>query len=173
LNVWVYAGVHWYLRNLYVPHRESEENVVRFTRTEVKDFEAALNQGVANIVGVSDDSALVASAKKAIQDEFQPCSRANSTTQSRDCKPQVSAVRSHPFPLDVTHPNATKGVVVETLSELLQIPPAEFAKIGDMSNDVLIFRKSGYSIAMGQANDDVKNRPPSLQPEWMTKDSRK
>ena len=42
------------------------------------------------------------------------------------------------------------------LSQLLQIPAAEFATIGDMPNDVLMFKKSGYSIAMGQANDEVK-----------------
>jgi Cof subfamily protein (haloacid dehalogenase superfamily) len=139
LDIWVYA-VNWYLRNLNAPHRETEEKIVQFAPTEVKDFEAALNQGVAKIVAVSDDLALVARAEKAIQDEFQNC----------------SAARSHPFQLDVTHPNADKGVVVEILSELLQIPIAEFATIGDMPNDILMFRKSGYSIAMGQASGDVK-----------------
>jgi Cof subfamily protein (haloacid dehalogenase superfamily) len=156
LDVWVYAGVDWYLRNLNAPHRETEENIVRFAPTEVKDFEAALNQGVAKIVGVSDDLALVARAEKAIQDEFYSCSQARLMDPSRDPEPHVSAARSHPFQLDVTHPNANKGVVVEILSELLRIPAAEFATIGDMPNDILMFKKSGYSIAMGQANDDVK-----------------
>jgi Cof subfamily protein (haloacid dehalogenase superfamily) len=140
LDVWVYAGVDWYLRSLNAPHRETEEKIVQFAPTEVKDFEAALNQGVAKIVAVSDDLALVARAEKAIQDGFQNC----------------SAARSHPFQLDVTHPNANKGVVVEILSELLKIPAGGFATIGDMPNDVLMFRKSGYSIAMGQASGEVK-----------------
>lgn len=51
------------------------------------------------------------------------------------------------------------------LSELLQIPAAEFATIGDMPNDVLMFRKSGYSIAMGQANDDVKKSATAVTAE--------
>jgi Cof subfamily protein (haloacid dehalogenase superfamily) len=156
LDVWVYAGVNWYLRDLNAPHRETEENIVRFAPTEVKDFEAALNQGVAKVVGVSDDLALVATAEKAILGEFQNCSYARSMDQSRDCEPHISVARSHSFQLDVTHPNANKGAVVEMLSELLQIPAAEFVTIGDMPNDVLMFRKSGYSIAMGQANDEVK-----------------
>jgi hydroxymethylpyrimidine pyrophosphatase-like HAD family hydrolase len=46
--------------------------------------------------------------------------------------------------------------VVEMLAELLKIPPAEFATIGDMPNDVLMFKKSGYSIAMGQASAEVQ-----------------
>jgi len=156
LEVWVYAGVDWYLRNINAPHREKEEHTVQFPPTEVKDFEAALKQGVAKVVGVSDDLALVVKVEKAIQDEFENCAFAESKTQSRDCEPRVSAARSQPYYLDITHPNANKGAVVEMLSQLLQIPAEEFATIGDMPNDVLMFEKSGYSIAMGQANDEVK-----------------
>ena len=43
------------------------------------------------------------------------------------------------------------------LSELLKIPSAEIVTIGDMPNDVLMFKKSRYSIAMGQASEEVKN----------------
>ena len=162
LDVWVYAGVDWYLRNINAPHREKEEHTVQFPPTEVKDFEAALNQGVAKVVGVSDDLALVVKVEKAIQDEFENCAFAESKTQSRDCEPHVSAARSQPYYLDITHPNANKGAVVEMLSQLLQIPPEEFATIGDMPNDVLMFEKSGYSIAMGQANDEVKKSATSV-----------
>jgi hydroxymethylpyrimidine pyrophosphatase-like HAD family hydrolase len=56
----------------------------------------------------------------------------------------------------VTHPKANKGTVVETLSNLLNISPAQIATMGDMPNDVLMFRKSGFSIAMGNASDEVK-----------------
>jgi hydroxymethylpyrimidine pyrophosphatase-like HAD family hydrolase len=56
----------------------------------------------------------------------------------------------------VTHPLANKGTVVETLSKLLNIPSAQIATMGDMPNDVLMFRKSGFSIAMGNASDEVK-----------------
>ena len=43
-----------------------------------------------------------------------------------------------------------------TLSKLLNIPPAQIATIGDMPNDVLMFRKSGFSIAMGNSSHEVK-----------------
>jgi Cof subfamily protein (haloacid dehalogenase superfamily) len=162
LDVWVYAGVDWYLRNINAPHREKEERTVQFAPIEVRDFEAALKQGVAKVVGVSDDLPLVVKSEKAIQDEFEHGVFARSTTQSRDCEPHVSAARSQPYYLDVTHPKANKGAVVEMLSELLKIPAEEFATIGDMPNDVLMFEKSGYSIAMGQANDDVKKSATSV-----------
>ena len=53
-------------------------------------------------------------------------------------------------------PKANKGSVVEMLSEFLKIPSAEIVTIGDMPNDVFMFKKSGYSIAMGQASEEVK-----------------
>jgi hydroxymethylpyrimidine pyrophosphatase-like HAD family hydrolase len=69
---------------------------------------------------------------------------------------RASAARSQPYYLDVTHPRATKGEVVRTLSRILGIPPAQIATLGDMPNDVLMFRESGFSIAMGNASDEVK-----------------
>jgi Cof subfamily protein (haloacid dehalogenase superfamily) len=156
LDVWVYAGVNWYLLNLNTPHREKEERTVQFPPTVVKNFDEALRQGVAKVVGVSDDYDLVAKAEKVIADEFEHGVHAKCTTTSRDCEPSVSAARSQPYYLDITHPKANKGSVVEMLSDLLKIPPAEFATIGDMPNDVLMFKKSGYSIAMGQASEEVK-----------------
>jgi hydroxymethylpyrimidine pyrophosphatase-like HAD family hydrolase len=72
------------------------------------------------------------------------------------CGATVSAARSQPYYLDVTHPKANKGEVVLILSELLKIPPKEIATVGDMPNDVLMFVKSGVSIAMGNASPEVQ-----------------
>jgi Cof subfamily protein (haloacid dehalogenase superfamily) len=156
LVVWVYAGVDWYIQDLNSPHREKEERTVQFPPKVVKNFDEALRQGVAKVVGVSDDYGLVAKAEKGIADEFEHGVHARCTTTSRDCEPSVSAARSQPYYLDITHPKANKGSVVEMLADLLKIPPADFATIGDMPNDVLMFRKSGYSIAMGQASEEVQ-----------------
>ena len=156
LVVWVYAGVDWYIQDLNSPHREKEERTVQFPPKVVKNFDEALRQGVAKVVGVSDDYGLVAKAEKGIADEFEHGVHARCTTTSRDCEPSVSAARSQPYYLDITHPKANKGSVVEMLADLLKIPPADFATIGDMPNDVLMFKKSGYSIAMGQASEEVQ-----------------
>ena len=93
------------------------------------------------IVGVSDDQELVARCEKDAQDALGA---------------KASAARSQPYYLDVTHPDANKGTVVTTLSKLLSVPTSEIATIGDMPNDILMFRKSGLSVAMGNANTDVQ-----------------
>ena len=98
---------------------------------------------VAKIVGVSDDYEAVARCEADVQHE---------------CGNHVSAARSQPYYLDVTHPDANKGHVVEVLSQALSIPPEQIATIGDMPNDVLMFKKSGLSIAMGNASPEVQRQ---------------
>jgi Transposase DDE domain group 1/haloacid dehalogenase-like hydrolase len=113
LDVWVYDDAEWYLRNFDAPHREKEEQAVQFAPKVVSNFTEALQQGVAKVVGVSDKYDLVAEAEKVIQAEFEHGIHARSTTASWDCEPSVSATRSSAYYLDVTHPKANKGAVVE------------------------------------------------------------
>src|SRR5690348_7229706 len=69
---------------------------------------------------------------------------------------QVSAARSQPYYLDVTHPNANKGAVVTWMSSAMRIPAAQIATMGDQPNDVLMFAKCGLSIAVANASPEVQ-----------------
>ncbi len=140
MDVWVYSGNDWLIHNVEAPHVAREQRTVQFPPTVVQDFGAALDSAV-KIVGVSDDLALVARCEAEAQKELGT---------------GASAARSQPYYLDVTHPDANKGTVVTTLSKFLGVPVAEIATIGDMPNDVLMFRKSGLSIAMGNASPEVQ-----------------
>src|SRR5262249_34876327 len=68
----------------------------------------------------------------------------------------ASAARSQSYYLDVTHPDANKGMVVRTEARLLGIPLEQVAAIGDMPNDVLMFGVAGLGIAMGDASSEVQ-----------------
>ena len=68
---------------------------------------------------------------------------------------RASVSRSQSYYLDITHPQANKGEVVAELARACGIAPDRIATIGDMQNDVLMFRESGFSIAMGNASDAV------------------
>ena len=46
--------------------------------------------------------------------------------------------------------------MVAFLSRMYDIDPAQIATIGDMPNDVLMFARSGLSIAMGNASPEVQ-----------------
>ena len=69
---------------------------------------------------------------------------------------RATAKRSQPYYLDITSRYANKGVVADYLSHHLDVPLEEIATIGDLPNDVLMFKRSGFSIAMGNASDEVK-----------------
>ncbi len=68
----------------------------------------------------------------------------------------VTAAASQPYYLDVTHPHANKGFVARYLARRYQLEPEQIATIGDMPNDILMFAHSGLSIAMGNADPQVK-----------------
>jgi Cof subfamily protein (haloacid dehalogenase superfamily) len=140
LDVWLYTDTEWFVRDPNAAHVAREQWTVKFPPTVVKTFAGLLGR-VAKIVGVSDDLERVAKCEKDVQ-------QAGGT--------HISAARSQPYYLDVTHPQANKGEVVLSISRLLNIPPAEIATMGDMPNDVLMFKKSGVSIAMGNASPEVQ-----------------
>jgi Cof subfamily protein (haloacid dehalogenase superfamily) len=140
LDVWVYTDTEWFVRDANGAHVAREQWTVKFPPAVVKTFAGLLGR-VAKIVGVSDDHDRVAKCEKDVQ-------QAGGT--------HISAARSQPYYLDVTHPQANKGGVVLTMSKLLNIPVVGIATIGDMPNDVLMFEKSGISIAMGNASAEVQ-----------------
>jgi Cof subfamily protein (haloacid dehalogenase superfamily) len=147
LDAWVYTDKEWLIRDKAAPHVAREAWTVKFDAKVVPSFTDAHLARAVKIVGVSDDLDLVAGCEKAAQKALGD---------------KVSAARSQPYYLDVTHPQANKGTVVTTLSRLLNITPEQIATIGDMPNDVLMFRKSGFSIAMGNSSDEVKAQASSV-----------
>jgi hydroxymethylpyrimidine pyrophosphatase-like HAD family hydrolase len=70
----------------------------------------------------------------------------------------AAATRSQLYYLDVTNPDANKGVAVGVFAKLLGVPPDEVAVIGDGKNDVAMFEKSSFSIAMGNASAEVQRQ---------------
>ncbi|MDA8309438.1 MAG: Cof-type HAD-IIB family hydrolase [Actinomycetota bacterium] len=140
LDVWIYRGAQWCIQDPKGPHVAKESATVEFAPTIVEDY-TGLTDDVIKIVGVSDDTERVTAAGQAAREQFGD---------------HVSAARSQPYYLDVTHPDANKGTVVRWIAQHLGISTEEIATIGDMPNDVLMFAHSGLSIAMGNASPDVQ-----------------
>jgi Cof subfamily protein (haloacid dehalogenase superfamily) len=140
LDVFVYRGADWYIRDAHAPHVAHEQGTVGFAPTIVGDLREVLD-GAVKIVGVSDDLPLVARAEMELRGRVGD---------------HVTAARSEPYYVDVTHPAANKGMVVRLLSRFLHVPVEEIAAIGDMPSDVLMFGVAGVSIAMGNASRDVQ-----------------
>jgi Cof subfamily protein (haloacid dehalogenase superfamily) len=140
LTVWIYRGADWYVPDPKGPHVDREAWTVKF-EPKVMTGLAGLTDGVAKIVGVSDDYDAVSKASEAAHERFGD---------------HVTAAASQPYYLDVTHPDANKGSVAKFLAQRYNISTEEIATIGDMPNDILMFAHSGLSIAMGNAEPQVQ-----------------
>ncbi|ORW04584.1 HAD family hydrolase [Mycobacterium kyorinense] len=140
LDVWIYQGADWFVPDPNGSHVDRETKTVQFEPKVMQDVKDH-TESVAKIVGVSDDHDAVAAATKAVQDRFGE---------------HVAASTSQPYYLDVTHPQANKGSVAKYLAAQYKLAPEQIATIGDMPNDILMFKHSGLTIAMGNADERVK-----------------
>ena len=142
LDVWVYSGEDWLVRRADAPHVAREQWTVKYPPKITYDFANALEHAV-KIVGVSDDLALMEACEKRVQAALGDT---------------ASAARSQPYYLDITHKDANKGFAIGFLAKRLGIPESSIATIGDQPSDTLMFRKSGLSIAMGNASEAVQKQ---------------
>ncbi len=142
VDVWVFAGEDWLLKNADHPNVSRERHTVNFEPTVVSDVNR-IDAPIGKIVGVSSD-----------YDRLDACEAA-----AREALAGVASVtRSQKYYLDISSLAATKGQGVAALCELIGTPLARTAVIGDMYNDISMFDVAGLAIAMGQAPDAVKAR---------------
>jgi Cof subfamily protein (haloacid dehalogenase superfamily) len=142
VDVWLFTNDQWIVRRddgQYVPH---ERATIKFDPTFAKDF-APWIASACKIVGASPDAALLERCEQAMQGALGK---------------EASVVRSQSYYVDVTPPGRDKGTFVHAMAQRLNIPATATATIGDMQNDLAMFRASGMSIAMGNATEDVKRQ---------------
>ncbi len=140
VEVWVFSGQDWLLRDPDGPYVPLEQLTVGFRPTVVEDFGSALD-AAAKIVGVSKDFGLLEQCERDVRAALAD---------------GACVARSQSYYLDITHPLANKGVALTEIAKLLGVPLAEVAAIGDGANDVAMFERSGLSIAMGNAKPEVR-----------------
>lgn len=139
LDLWVYCDHEWHVGRR-TPLVDREEQTVAFNPVLEPDIREVLDSA-AKLVVVGDP-ALIAQVERLVL---------------KAVGDRVSATKSKPRFLDITDAGAHKGTVVKQLSRLLDIPPERVAVIGDGLNDVLMFERAGFSIAMGQAEESVRH----------------
>ncbi|MGV0034236.1 MAG: Cof-type HAD-IIB family hydrolase [Candidatus Azotimanducaceae bacterium WSBS_2022_MAG_OTU7] len=59
--------------------------------------------------------------------------------------------------ITITAKNADKGIALKKACDHIGIAPSEVVAFGDAENDIAMFRLAGESVAMGQAEADIKN----------------
>jgi Cof subfamily protein (haloacid dehalogenase superfamily) len=139
-DIWLFTSDLWLIRNAGGEYVPLEKRAIRADPTVVSDFTPFL-ASACKIVGSSADPAQLHRCELAMQQALGA---------------QATAVRSQTYYLDITPPGYDKGTFVQTMARRLGISTDAVATIGDMQNDLAMFRASGVSFAMGNATEDVR-----------------
>jgi Cof subfamily protein (haloacid dehalogenase superfamily) len=142
VDIWLFTNEAWMIQRddgKYVPH---EQHTIQHAPVIADDFTPYLTTAC-KIVGACADPALLQRCEAAMQQALGD---------------QALAIRSQTYYLDITPPGQSKGTFVQAMAKRLGIPVDAVATIGDMQNDLAMFKVSGLSFAMGNATDDVKKQ---------------
>lgn len=139
VDAWLFTSDHWLIARDgdYVSHEQQTIQTAPMIVSDRSDYLA----NACKIVGASAD------ADKLIQCE---------AAMQKALGESALVARSQSYYLDVTPPGRDKGTFVDAIAARLGVSMDEIATLGDMRNDLPMFRRSGISIAMGNAPEDVK-----------------
>lgn len=142
VSVWLFADGRWHADTLDNPHVPHERISAAQEPTITADM-APLYGEADKLTIVCDDPELIGRLTAEGQERFGT---------------RATVGRSQTYYLDVTDLAANKGAGVEALADAHGVPLAQVAVFGDMNNDVPMFDRAGFSVAMGQAPADVRAR---------------
>jgi Cof subfamily protein (haloacid dehalogenase superfamily) len=139
-SIWVFTGGEWLIRDRAGDYVDLEIHTIQTPPTVVPSFDGRL-AAVSKIVGASNGHNRIATAVTAGQAALQG---------------RATVLRSQAYYCDVTPPGIDKGRLVDLLAERLAVPREEIAVLGDMGNDVEMFRRAGLAIAVANTTPEVK-----------------
>lgn len=142
IDCWLFVGNEWLCTNPEGDHVDRETHTVQQPPTIVSDFTDRHFAAVGKIVGPSKDHDRLAHLTETMQ---------------RALVGRANVARSQPYYCDVIPPGIDKGRLVELLAQRLGgVARDEIMVLGDMDNDLEMFRKAGFGVAMGNAGEAVK-----------------
>jgi Cof subfamily protein (haloacid dehalogenase superfamily) len=146
VDAWVFTSEKWFADNASGEYNPLEKRTIKADPIIVDDFTAYLS-AACKIVGSSSDPALLQRCEAAMQQAVGA---------------QATVACSQTYYLDVTPPGYDKGTFVEAMMKRQGIAADAVATIGDMHNDLAMFKKSGMSVAMGNATDEIKRQATNI-----------
>lgn len=119
-----------------------EVDLTKMPHRKVKSFKEFVNQGAVKCMLLAEPSYL-----KKVEVELK-----------KEYGDKYSIAISKPFFLEVTKLGIDKGVAVKRLADTLNIPIEEVIAVGDSFNDLPMLKASGFSIAVENANPEIKKQ---------------
>ena len=70
---------------------------------------------------------------------------------------KITLFTSRPYFLELVPKDTDKGTALAKIAEILRVSPGEVMAIGDSMNDEAMIRWAGFSVAMANADERIKN----------------
>jgi hydroxymethylpyrimidine pyrophosphatase-like HAD family hydrolase len=136
IDAWLFTEERWHVGDPDGAYVALELRTIKTAPTIVGSFQPLLDRAI-KLVGVSAD--------------FERLARcAVEATALLGARATIS--RSQSYYLDITAPEIDKGTALAELARRCGVDTADVVTLGDMDNDVPMFRRSGFSIAMGNGS---------------------
>jgi Cof subfamily protein (haloacid dehalogenase superfamily) len=142
LDIWVFADDQWLARDRQAHYFAKELHALGYEPLIVEDFTPYLDR-VHKMVATSNDFQLLIDLEQQLQQPLEG---------------KAIAARSQRYYLDITALQANKGDALATLAAHSGIDLAHTAVLGDGANDVAMFKRAGFSVAMGQGEAVVREQ---------------
>ena len=142
VEVWLFVDDEWLLRDPDGVMVAREQHGLGYGPRVVTSFGPYLH-GAHKIVAASLNAPLLMELEQRLQPLLSGLALAS---------------RSQVCYLDITSLRANKGDALATLAQLFEVPLARTAAIGDGGNDPAMFKRAGLSIAMGNADPQIREQ---------------
>jgi len=142
VDAWIFTADGWSTQNRQGAYVARETRTIEVQPTIIARLEDHI-EGLTKMVGVSADPQKLTSCEAAVRGMIGD---------------DATIARSQDYYLDITPGGTNKGTIITDLIGRLGLVASGIVSIGDMENDVSMFRQSGFSIAMGNANPVVKQQ---------------
>ena len=136
VDAWLFTETHWHTRDPKGAYVDHEVRTVRTPPVIVESFTSLLDSAI-KLVGVSADF-----------DRLTQCAVKTKALLGNS----ATVSRSQLYYLDITAPQINKGAALTELARRCGVDLADVVTLGDMDNDVPMFQRSGFSIAMGNGS---------------------
>lgn len=137
---WLFSDGNWYAQSSQTPYVPLERLAANMAPVIRCDFDA-LTARVDKIIAVSGNADALTALEAKLRAELGG---------------SATVTRSQLYYLDVTSPHGNKGSGVSALADAYGISLTQVAVLGDQDNDLAMFDVAGFSVAMGQAAQNVR-----------------
>ena len=137
---WLFDAGRWHAQRDEPAFASRERKSANQEPIIVGDF-SELTGAVDKIVAVSDDHAMLADLEAEIAEALGDA---------------ATVTRSQAYYLDIMAPRANKGDGAAALARAWDVPLSNVVVIGDQRNDMAMFARAGFSIAMAQGPEEVR-----------------